>query len=126
MAATLFLTVVCTAMGQDLRSVQQQATTPPPDARFELFQSKIAPAWTLKLDRITGNVDQLVSSKSGSLVWAKMRVLPHPKALNAAKPHFEIFAADAPTQAILLFDTESGATWQLISKGDVSVWQPLE
>lgn len=126
MVTTLFLTLVCTAMGQDLRSVQHQATTAPLDARFELFQSELSSTWTLKLDRITGNVDRLVSSKSGNWVWAKMRVLPHPKALNMTKPHFEIFAADSPTQAILLLDTESGATWQLISKEDASVWQPIE
>ena len=33
MVATLFLPLVCTSMGQDLRSVQHQATTAPLDAR---------------------------------------------------------------------------------------------
>jgi hypothetical protein len=82
--------------------------------------------WTFRLDRITGNVDQLVPAKTGNWAWVRMRVLPHPKALNTMKPHYEIFAADSPTQVILLVDTESGATWQLTSKENASVWQPIE
>jgi hypothetical protein len=113
-------------MGQTSQPVQHQATTLPVDARFEIFQSESAPILTLKLDRITGNVDQLVSAKAGNWVWEKMRVLPHPKAVVATKPHFEIFVADSPTQAILLLDTESGATWQLISNEKSNVWQPIE
>lgn len=122
----LFLTLACTAMGQGPGSVQRQATTPPIDSRFEIFQSELASTWTLKLDRITGDIDQLVSSKSGNLVWAKMKVLPHPHAVNTAKPHFQILVAELPTRAILLLDTESGATWQLIAKNGSSVWQPME
>jgi len=86
----------------------------------------MASTGTLRLDRVTGNVDQLVPSKSGNWIWAKMRVLPHPQALNMAKAHYEIVVASSPSQAILLLDTESGATWQLNSKENASVWQPIE
>jgi hypothetical protein len=86
----------------------------------------MAPTGPLRLDRVTGNIDQLVSAKSGTWVWAKMRVLPHPKAVNTMKPHYEIFVTDSPTQAVLLMDTESGATWQLSIKENASVWQPIE
>jgi hypothetical protein len=112
--------------GQDVESVQHQASTPPSDARFEIFQSGPESKWTLKLDRVTGNVDRLVSSKSGNLVWEKTRVLPHPKAVNTVKPHFQIFVSSLPTQSTFLLDTESGATWQFVSKNDGGIWQPIE
>jgi hypothetical protein len=123
-AAALWLTFTHAVIGQS--AVQHQSTTPPLDARFEIFQSAVDPTWTLRLDRVTGTVDQLVSGKSGTWVWIRMRVLPHPKAVNMMKPHYEIFASGSPSQAILLLDTESGATWQLNSKQNVSVWQPIE
>lgn len=125
-SSALFLILVCTAAGQSPQMVSRQATTPPPDSRFEIFQSELAPAWTFKLDRVTGNVDQLASAKAGTLVWTKMRVLPHPRAVNTAKPHFQIVVVNTPAKAILLLDTESGATWQLIARENSSVWQPLE
>ncbi len=112
--------------GQEVQSVQHLASTPPSDARFEIFQSGLAAKWTLKLDRITGNVDRLVSAKSGNLVWEKMRVLPHPKAINSAKPHFQIFVSSLEAQFTFLLDTESGAMWQIVSTGDGIVWQPIE
>ena len=112
--------------GQDLQSGQHQASTPPSDVRFEIIQSGPAAKWTLKLDRITGNVDRLVSANSGNLTWEKMRVLPHPKAVNSAKPHFQIFASSPPTQSTFLLDTESGATWQVVSKDGGGTWQPIE
>ena len=112
--------------GQDLQSVQHQASTPPSDARFETFQSGPAAKWTFKLDRVTGNVDRLVSGKSGNLVWEKMKVLPHPKAINLAKPHFQIFVSSLAPQLTFLLDTESGATWQIDSRTDGVVWQPIE
>ena len=126
-AVALFLSLAWTAMGQNPQSVQpRQSTTPPVDARFEIFQSELTHVGTLRLDRVTGNIDQLVSGKSGAWVWAKMRVLPHPKAVNTMKPHYEIFVTDSPAQAVFLMDTESGATWQLSIQESTSVWQPIE
>jgi hypothetical protein len=125
-AAVLLLSLECTAMGQSPRPVSIRATTPPLDSHFEIFQSEIAPTWTLRLDRVTGNIDQMVSSKTGNIIWVKMRILPHPRAVNIAKPHFQILAADTPIPAVLLLDTESGATWQLMAKENSSVWQPIE
>jgi hypothetical protein len=112
--------------GQDPQLVQHQASTPPSDARFEIFQPGPVAKWTFKLDRITGSVERLVSANSGNLVWEKMRVLPHPKAVNSAKPHFQIFASSPPAQSTFLLDTESGATWQIVSKDGGGIWQPIE
>jgi len=112
--------------GQDLQPFERQASTPPSDARFEIFQSGPAAKSTFKLDRVTGSVERLVSAQSGNLVWEKMRVLPHPKAVNLAKPHFQIFTSSPPSQSTFLLDTESGATWRIVLKDGGGIWQPIE
>jgi hypothetical protein len=112
--------------GQDLQSAQHQAAAPLSLARFEIIQAGPGAKWTLKLDRITGNVDRLVSGKSGNLAWEKMRVLPHPRAVNSAEPHFRIFVSNLPDQVTLLLDTGSGASWQLVPKDEGGLWQPIE
>ncbi|SRR5713101_9419359 len=125
--ATAFLLILPYSLkGQDPQSAQHQAPTPLSNARFEIIQSEPGAKWTLKLDRITGNVQRLVSGKSGNLVWEKMRVLPHPKAVNSAELHFRIFVSSLPDRVTLLLDTESGATWQLVPKDDGGLWQPIE
>lgn len=104
----------------------EDATTLPADARFEVLQPRSKPMWTFRLDRVTGNIDRLVPAKSGDWGWQKMRVLPHPKAVNTIKLHFQIVALDSPAQLVLLVDNESGATWQLVANGENGVWQPIE
>jgi hypothetical protein len=125
--ASAFLFILSYSLqGQDLQSSEHQASTLPTDARFEMFQSGLGVKWTFRLDRVTGNVERLVSAKSGNLVWEKTRVLPHPKAVNTVKPHFQIFVSSLPEQVTLLLDTESGATWRFIPKDAESLWQPIE
>lgn len=128
--ATAFLLILPYSLkGQDLQSIQHQASTLPSDARFEIFQSAAGEKWTLMLDRVTGNVQRLILGKSGNLVWEKMRVLPHPKAVNSTKPHFQIFVSSmlGVGENTLLLDTEGGATWKLIPKeGGGGLWQTIE
>jgi len=126
LSITLLFPLAHVITAQDLQSVWHEASTPPSDARYEIVQTGVVPKWTLKLDRITGNVERLLSEKSGSLAWEKMRVLPHPKAVNLVKPHFQILTVSQPNQSTLLLDTESGATWRMVRTGDSGIWQPVE
>lgn len=127
--ASAFLVILpCSLKGQDLQPIQHQASTPPSDARFEIFQSTPTEGWTLMLDRVTGNVQRLLSGSSRNLIWEKMRVLPHPKAVSSAKPHFQIFVSGMPGigRVTLLLDTESGATWKLVPTNGGGIWQTIE
>jgi hypothetical protein len=123
--ATAFLLILPYSLqGRDLQSIQYHVSTLPSDARFEIVESGAGAKWTFRLDRVTGNVERLVSGKSGNLVWEKTRVLPHPKAVNSSKPHFQIFISGLSAQVTLLLDTESGASWLLKDEG--GLWQPIE
>src|SRR5690242_10847925 len=126
-AIVFILILPCSLKGQDLQPVRHQTSTLPPDARFEIFQSAPGEGWTLMLDRVTGSIDRLISRKSGDLVWEKMRVLPHPKAVNSTKPHRQILVSGMPEKAKvkLLLDTESGAICKLVPENGV-VWQTIE
>jgi hypothetical protein len=127
LATVLFFVLPFSLTGQDLL-IQRQASALPSDARFEIFQSPTGEKWTLMLDRVTGNVQRLQPGKSGNLVWEKMKVLPHPKAVNLAKPHFQIFVSNmlGIGEVTLLLDTESGATWKLLPKVGAGLWQTIE
>jgi hypothetical protein len=125
--AICFLLIVPYSLkGQELQSAQYHSSTLPSDARFEILQAGTGSQWTLRLDRVTGNIERLVPGKTGNLVWQKMRVLPHPKAINLAKPHFQILVSSLPAQESLLLDTESGASWQFVPKDNGGLWQPIE
>lgn len=123
LTAILFF-LPCLAAGQEPQPIQ--TSTLPSDARYEIIETSPASKWTLKLDRVTGNIEHLVTGKSGSLVWEKMRVLPHPKAVNLVKPHYQVLVSRQADQPTLLLDTETGATWRLVTNGENSLWQPIE
>jgi hypothetical protein len=114
------------SQAQEPPPVHHPGTTPPSDAHFEILQLEVEPKWTLKLDRVTGNVEQLEMDAAGKPSWKRMKVLPHPKAVNETEPHFQIFVSQVPYSAVLLLDTDSGATWQLLSNAKAVVWQPIE
>jgi hypothetical protein len=122
-AIVLLVVLPYVAKGQEQQFVQ--TSTPPSDARYEIVATSAGSKWTLKLDRVTGNVERLAIGKSGNLAWRKMRILPHPKAVNTVKPHYQLVSGQAD-QPMLLLDTESGATWRLVTNGDISLWQPIE
>ena len=133
MQRRLFATVILLILpyslkAQNSQTIQRQASTPPSDARFEIFQSPLGERWTLMLDRVTGNVQHLLPGKAGNLVWGQMKVLPHPRAVNSSKPHFQIFVTTMPGlgEVTLLLDTESGATWKLLPKVGNGLWQTIE
>lgn len=126
LATAVLLMLPYSLKGQELQSTHYHSSTLPSDARFEILQAGPGSQWTLRLDRVTGNVERLVSGKAETLVWQKMRVLPHPKAVNSAKPHFLIFVSGVTSQGTLLLDTDTGAAWQLVPKDDNSLWQPIE
>ena len=125
-----FLLLLCRVetMAQGLQSANHQASTPPSDARFEVIQSGLAAKWTFKLNRVTGDVYQLAMDKKENLVWEKIYVLPHPKGapITSDKPRFQIFSSGLAAKYTFLLDTQTGATWQIVSSEKGNVWSPVD
>lgn len=111
-----------------------QATTPPPDTRFEIVQSQLAAKWTFRLDRFTGQVSQLVKTLDERNAWEPMEVIDLPIVFKPLKPRFQIFTSGLAARHTFLLDTESGRTWVIVhqtrqgadgSQYEVNLWEPF-
>jgi hypothetical protein len=92
-----------------------QMTASPPNARFQIVQSDIAAKWTFRLDRFTGQVDQLVRTNQGDSAWEGMPVKALPTVLSPAKAHFQLFTSGIAARHTFLLDTDTGKTWSLVT-----------
>lgn len=97
----------------DLSNVHQ-STTPPADGRFEIVQSQLAARWTLRLDRYTGEVMQLLLNEQKVNTWHRIPVQDLPKIKNPSRPRFQIFTSGLAARHTFLLDAFTGKTWTLI------------
>ena len=109
------------------------SSTQPPGGRFEIVQSPLAAKWTFRLDRHTGQVDQLVSSRFGGVAWQEMPAIGLPKTTNVSEPRFVLFASGIAARHTFLIDTETGDSWVLTawpseeeSSDEVTGWAPFD
>ncbi|QBR00495.1 hypothetical protein [Paraburkholderia pallida] len=113
----------------DTINQQSVVTHVPVDARFEIVQSELAVRWTFKLDKFTGNVFQLVATKSGDLAWEEMPRFKSrvPDPVTPGRPNYQIFMSGIMAKNMFLMNVNSGATWQLQKGSDDTVgWVPFE
>lgn len=121
----LTLAIVTGGFGQEVRSHQKTQT--PADVRFELVQSALAAKITLKLDKFTGQVFQIVQTKGDDLVWEKIPRLPHKQDVSTpGRVNYQVFTSGLAVKFTFLMNVSTGATWQLLeSKEQVLVWEPV-
>ena len=106
------------AFAEDYPSPAHQQTSSIPGARFEIIQSSLAAKWTFRLDRYTGRVWQLVTTKDEDNAWEEMLVFDIPKLQAATRPRFQLFSSGLASRHTFLLDSNSGKTWTLTtSKG---------
>jgi hypothetical protein len=87
--------------------------------------------WTFRLDRFTGHVDQLVSTKDNDDRWEDMDVMELETARPPLRSHFQIFTSGIAAKHTFLIDTDTGKTWVLVSgkrknekaEYEVELWQ---
>ena len=121
------------AFSQELTSVHQ-ATATPSNARYEIIQSEIAAKWTFRLDRFTGRVSQLVTTKDGDYTWEELVVVNRVPVVQPARARYQLFTSGIAARFTFLIDTDTGTTWQLTTtkeklpdgtEQEVYSWQPL-
>lgn len=127
------LTMSSVAYGQDVAN--HEATTTPPNARYEIVQSPRVARLTMRLDRWSGIVDMLVVDNVGRYAWESMPVVGLIAQTNATNPRFQIFTSGRVARNTFLLDTVTGRSWSFVTvtfKGrdgqdhERDEWQPFE
>ena len=124
-----FFLYVQPVLAQD--DAAHQYTEVPVNARFVFLQSEIAAKVTLRLDRFSGDVFQLVTDAEGNLGWEQMPVYSRPVIRQNSCPRFSLFTSSFGVRMTFLMDNDTGQTWQLQQEdrgseiGKVNVWAPL-
>ncbi|HTR78201.1 MAG TPA: hypothetical protein VMH39_08830 [Gemmatimonadaceae bacterium] len=92
-----------------------ESTALPEDARFEIIQSSIAAKLTLRLDRFSGEVDQMVSRPDSSIGWQAVprEVNPVRDQEIVGRANYQIFSSGITIRFTFLINSNTGATWQL-------------
>lgn len=103
-----------------------QSTPLPLEGRFAIVQSPLAVRWTFRLDRYTGNVDQLVKTRNGEVTWQKMPVLGLPDTSGTREARFVVFTSGLAARNTFLMDGQTGKTWILTTGSmDIVGWIPF-
>jgi len=123
----IILTVaICILFSHGLFAENNESTTTPQDARYEIVQSQLIARNTFRLDRFTGNVAQLVSTNNDKMTWEEMIVRNLPKIERPTKARFQIFTSGLAARFTFLIDTETGNTWVLTQTfGNILIWDPF-
>ena len=80
-----------------------------------MVQSSLAAKWTFRLDKVCGNVSQLVSTTKDAMTWESMGIVSAVKCNNDGKNRFQIFTSGLAARHTFLMNTENGKTWILTS-----------
>lgn len=84
------------------------------NARFEILGSQIVVRDTFRLDRVCGNVDQLVKTGSERFAWETMPIERKPNCANDNKPHYQLYLSSITVKNSFLINTDNGTTWALV------------
>jgi len=89
------------------------STTVGSQSRYEIVQSTLAARWTFRLDKVCGNIGQLVSTKNDGTTWESMIIMGLPKCQSDGKIRYQLFTSGLSARHTYLLNTESGKTWQI-------------
>ena len=106
-----------------------EMTLVPSSVRFEIIQSHIAARNTFRIDKYTGQVDQIVKTAKGDLAWEEINRVSHPQdVIEDHKVNYQIFTSGIAARFTFLMNVNTGVTWQLAQdpETDVLFWAPLK
>jgi len=125
----IFTMAICIVFSHNIFAVDvnnNESTTPPQNARYEIVQSQLVRRNTFRLDRFAGNVAQLTSGLLG-MMWEEMYIRDFPKIEQPTEARFQLFTSGLMARDTFLIDTKTGKTWQLQlrTEDNVLIWEPL-
>ena len=121
----LFISFADQALSQE--TSRSQFSSVPDASRFEIIQSEIAAKITLKIDKYTGNVFQMVKGNKG-LFWQLIESEIHPEdKATVDKVNYQVFTSGIAIRMTYLINVNTGATWQLSESDEIGVfWKILK
>jgi len=105
------ISMFCQAESRD--PVSHNSSTVGGQARYEIVQSALAARWTFRLDRVCGNVSQVVLTKSENMTFENMLILGLPKCNFDGKIRYQLFTSGLAARHTYLLNTDTGKAWQV-------------
>jgi hypothetical protein len=128
-AIAIIIPVLCSMAMADGQLAQNEKTTPPIAARFEIIQSSLSEKCTYLFDRYTGHISIQVAGTSGTLSWQDQPVTDLPPIANPTDPQtprFQMFISGLTARDAYLLDTQTGKTWLSATDANgAGSWQPI-
>jgi len=104
--------------------VEQHERTSVFGGRWELLQSTLVARITMKVDKFTGKVWQIVRNTDDNLVWQLIPFDHFRPAKPTNKISFQLFTSGTAARHTYLLQIHTGISWQLVKdKEGNSVWQ---
>lgn len=123
----IFLLVIITSLGWSQETNHHQFSDAPETARYQIVQSELAAKVTLKIDKYSGKVFQLVEGEDG-LTWQSLYAETH--TLDKATPNqvnYQVFTSGLAVRMTFLMNINTGASWQLSEDEEIGLfWNALE
>ena len=126
----IFILCICSIVSlcwADNATPDHQKTSAPLDARYEFVQSQISVRGTYKLDKYSGAVYQIVTTKDGDIGWQEIYKKNHPLDKRTdGMVNYQIFTSGISFRFTFLINVNTGATWQLLETSQKElVWLPI-
>ncbi len=101
---------------------RHQFSSVPNTSRFEIVQSELAARITLKIDKYTGKVYQLVKGDKG-LSWSLLISEKHTKdKVTENKVNYQVFTSGLAVRMTYLINVNTGASWQLSEYSELGIF----
>ena len=106
---------------------RHQFSSAPNTSRFEIIQSELAAKITLKIDKYTGKVFQLVTGSRG-LSWQLITAEKHPNdKATVNKVNYQVFTSGLAVRMTYLINVNTGASWQISEDSKIGIfWKALK
>jgi hypothetical protein len=129
----IFLTVLVSQplVAQEKEVKIHSATFVGSQSRYEIIQSTLAARWTFRLDKVCGNVGQMVKTKADGITWEPMVIVSLPNCQPDGKNRYQLFTSGLAARHTFLLNTATGKTWQIRATSDDQdpesfVWVPFD
>ena len=118
----LFILFSMSAYSQGLQKYQATKTSQA-GGRYEIVQSEIQRSQTFKLDKYTGKVYMLVTTKSDEVAWEEVQKnSAWHDTVTPDKVNYQLFLGGSAARDCFLLNINTGATWILVKAKDDSFY----